>query len=78
MGGALGAIDGSSPKGVETAEDVEKGRAFLRMSDYKRRHAPVAHEGSCAASPHSRGDVESLFTVLCPAQDDSHLSPSCL
>ncbi|HUP03625.1 MAG TPA: adenosine-specific kinase [Bryobacteraceae bacterium] len=34
--GVLGVIDGSSPKGVETAEDAEKRRAFLRMIGYKR------------------------------------------
>jgi len=34
--GVLGVIDGFPPKGVETAEDVEKRRAFLRMIGYKR------------------------------------------
>jgi len=34
--GVLGVIDGFSPKGVETAEDAEKRRAFLRMIGYKR------------------------------------------
>ena len=34
--GILGVIDGESPKGVETAEDVEKRRGFLRMIGYKR------------------------------------------
>ena len=34
--GVLGVIDGLPPKGVETAEDVEKRRAFLRMIGYKR------------------------------------------
>jgi adenosine/AMP kinase len=34
--GVLGVIDGFSPKGVETAEDTEKRRAFLRMIGYKR------------------------------------------
>jgi len=34
--GVLGVIDGSSPKGVEGPEDVEKRRAFLRMIGYKR------------------------------------------
>ena len=34
--GVLGVIDGSVPKGIETAEDVEKRRAFLRMIGYKR------------------------------------------
>ena len=34
--GVLGAIDGFPPKGVETAEDAEKRRAFLRMIGYKR------------------------------------------
>jgi adenosine/AMP kinase len=29
-------IDGFVPKGVETAEDAEKRRAFLRMIGYKR------------------------------------------
>jgi len=32
----LGVIDGFSPKGVETPEDVENRRAFLRMIGYKR------------------------------------------
>ena len=34
--GVLGVIDGFPPKGVETAEDAEKRRAFLRMIGYKR------------------------------------------
>ena len=34
--GILGVIDGNPPKGVETAEDVEKRRGFLRMIGYKR------------------------------------------
>jgi adenosine/AMP kinase len=32
----LGVIDGFRPKGIETPEDVEKRRAFLRMIGYKR------------------------------------------
>jgi len=34
--GVLGVIDGSPPKGVETAEDVETRRGFLRAIGYKR------------------------------------------
>jgi len=34
--GVLGVIDGFVPKGVETAEDAEKRRQFLRMIGYKR------------------------------------------
>ena len=34
--GVLGVIDGFPPKGVETAEDLEKRRSFLRMIGYKR------------------------------------------
>jgi uncharacterized protein len=34
--GVLGVIDGLAPKGVETAEDVEKRRGLLRMIGYKR------------------------------------------
>jgi adenosine/AMP kinase len=34
--GVLGVIDGSSPKGVEGPEDVEKRKSFLRMIGYKR------------------------------------------
>jgi len=34
--GVLGVIDGEQPKGIETAEDTEKRRAFLRMIGYKR------------------------------------------
>ena len=34
--GVLGVIDGASPKGVETAEDAAKRRAFLRKIGYKR------------------------------------------
>jgi len=33
--GVLGVIDGSSPKGVETAEDVKIRREFLRKIGYK-------------------------------------------
>jgi uncharacterized protein len=34
--GILGVIDGASPKGVESAEDIDKRKAFLRMIGYKR------------------------------------------
>src|ERR1700757_1208808 len=34
--GVLGVIDGAPPKGVETPEDGEKRRGFLRMIGYKR------------------------------------------
>ena len=34
--GVVGVIDGLPPKGVETKEDVEKRRGFLRMIGYKR------------------------------------------
>lgn len=34
--GVLGVIDGSRPAGVETADDAEKRRGFLRMIGYKR------------------------------------------
>ena len=34
--GVLGVIDGASPAGLETSEDAEKRRAFLRMIGYKR------------------------------------------
>src|SRR5580658_3123647 len=34
--GVIGVIDGFVPKGVETAEDAEKRRGFLRMIGYKR------------------------------------------
>src|SRR5579872_3343071 len=34
--GILGVIDGVPPKGVETEEDANKRRAFLRMIGYKR------------------------------------------
>ena len=34
--GVLGVIDGFPPKGVETPEDAEKRRGFLRMIGYKR------------------------------------------
>lgn len=34
--GILGVIDGAPPKGVETGEDIEKRRGFLRMIGYKR------------------------------------------
>jgi len=34
--GVLGVIDGFPPKGVETPEDAEKRRAFLRTIGYKR------------------------------------------
>jgi adenosine/AMP kinase len=34
--GVIGVIDGFPPKGVETAEDVEKRRGLLRAIGYKR------------------------------------------
>jgi len=34
--GVMGVIDGSRPAGVETAEDADHRRAFLRMVGYKR------------------------------------------
>lgn len=34
--GILGVVDGSAPLGVETENDVEKRRAFLRQIGYKR------------------------------------------
>ncbi len=34
--GVIGVIDGLAPKGVETPEDAEKRRGFLRMIGYKR------------------------------------------
>ncbi|HXE62597.1 MAG TPA: adenosine-specific kinase [Bryobacteraceae bacterium] len=34
--GVLGVIDGSSPKGVESTEDVSNRKGFLRMIGYKR------------------------------------------
>ena len=34
--GALGVIDGNSPKGVETDKDVQERKEFLRMIGYKR------------------------------------------
>jgi hypothetical protein len=34
--GILGVIDGTAPKGVESPQDAEKRRAFLRMIGYKR------------------------------------------
>lgn len=34
--GVIGVIDGFAPKGLETAEDAEKRRGFLRMIGYKR------------------------------------------
>ena len=34
--GIMGVIDGSSPAGVETEEDVKKRHGFLRMIGYKR------------------------------------------
>ena len=34
--GVLGVIDGAPPKSVETAEDAQKRRDFLRMIGYKR------------------------------------------
>jgi adenosine/AMP kinase len=34
--GILGVVDGSSPLGVETEEDVRKRHGFLRMIGYKR------------------------------------------
>ena len=32
----LGVVDGSSPRGIETAEDVAKRKSFLRMIGYKK------------------------------------------
>jgi len=34
--GVMGVIDGSSPKGVETANDVTTRKEFLRKIGYKR------------------------------------------
>jgi adenosine/AMP kinase len=34
--GVLGVIDGTPPKGVETADDAKKRREFLRVIGYKR------------------------------------------
>jgi adenosine/AMP kinase len=34
--GVLGVIDGVPPRGVETAEDAQRRRSFLRMIGYKR------------------------------------------
>ena len=34
--GILGVVDGSSPKGVETGEDIKQRHGFLRMIGYKR------------------------------------------
>lgn len=34
--GVLGVVDGSSPKGVEAAEDEKKRREFVRMIGYKK------------------------------------------
>jgi len=34
--GVLGVIDGFPPRGMETTEDADKRRAFLRMIGYKR------------------------------------------
>ncbi|MDD3050414.1 MAG: adenosine-specific kinase [Candidatus Cloacimonetes bacterium] len=34
--GVLGVIDGGSPKGVETEQDIEKRKNFLRTIGYKR------------------------------------------
>jgi adenosine/AMP kinase len=34
--GVLGVIDGVPPKGIETADDFEKRRSFLRTIGYKR------------------------------------------
>jgi adenosine/AMP kinase len=34
--GALGVVDGFSPKGVETDKDVQERKEFLRMIGYKR------------------------------------------
>jgi adenosine/AMP kinase len=34
--GVVGVIDGAPPKGVETPEDAEKRKGFLRMIGYKR------------------------------------------
>ena len=33
--GVLGVVDGSSPKGIETAEDAKQRHAFLRKIGYK-------------------------------------------
>jgi adenosine/AMP kinase len=33
--GIMGVVDGFAPKGVETAEDVDKRKGFLRMIGYK-------------------------------------------
>ncbi|MBP7461085.1 MAG: adenosine-specific kinase [Candidatus Delongbacteria bacterium] len=33
--GILGVIDGSSPMGIETAQDIQKRQSFLRMIGYK-------------------------------------------
>jgi hypothetical protein len=34
--GVMGVIDGTPPQGVETAQDAETRRAFLRTIGYKR------------------------------------------
>jgi adenosine/AMP kinase len=34
--GILGVIDGASPKGVETEEDIQNRKEFLRRIGYKR------------------------------------------
>jgi adenosine/AMP kinase len=34
--GVLGVIDGASPRGLETAENVQARRQFLRTIGYKR------------------------------------------
>jgi uncharacterized protein len=34
--GVMGVIDGSKPRGLETAEDVEARKGFLRKIGYKR------------------------------------------
>ncbi len=34
--GILGVIDGENPRGIETDEDVEKRKSFLRMLGYKK------------------------------------------
>jgi len=34
--GIIGVVDGFSPKGVETEEDIEKRKSFLRTIGYKR------------------------------------------
>lgn len=34
--GIIGVIDGNAPKGIESSEEAEKRRSFLRMIGYKR------------------------------------------